>query len=427
MTVLVNGSDPRTVTTVGFYTVKTPASLTGVPGWFDFIMMLDNNNAKYRSIIGTSDATAIYYAHEFNGVWSDWYVLQNTGLLSDLKTTAKSSGVSAINELYSCLENLTKDIIKVGSDSEIGGGKWFKVCSQTCSGYGNTNIMFAVTRGYASTDDYGQGILSIQIRSDPTLIGIKQFTWLANSGFNPNHFIIVISGMTWALYTHNTRQYNHIKFEVLSCGDIRGNKYTWPLEYTSPNLTPEAVAPTPTAISKNITLPASNVSISSISETSATSAQAAFSELYENLVLKGITTNLDELLSLGLMSNVYIHLFQYNAYGVPTGSSGICITVYSPNDKNTASQWTFHYNGAQYYRNRQSSTINPWIRKTPVTNLTTAISGSPLDATIGKQLQDNKLDKADLKASNVPITAILGMTATNVQTAIAELYSMISK
>jgi len=143
--------------------------------------------------------------------------------------------------------------------------------------------MFAVTRGYASTDDYGQGILSIQIRSDPTLIGIKQFTWLANSGFNPNHFIIVISGMTWALYTHNTRQYNHIKFEALSCGDIRGNKYTWPLEYTSPNLTPEAVAPTPTAISKNITLPASNVSISSISETSATSAQAAFSELYSKL------------------------------------------------------------------------------------------------------------------------------------------------
>mgnify|MGYP000932172942 CR=1 FL=1 len=140
-----------------------------------------------------------------------------------------------------------------------------------------------------------------------------------------------------------------------------------------------------------------------------------------------MTTNLDEILAKQLSSQVHIHLFQYNATGAPAGSSGISITVYNPNDPNTASQWTIHYNGWQYYRNRMNTTISSWVSKTPATNLTTAILGSPLDATIGKQLQDNKLDKADLKASSVPITAISGMTATNVQAAIAELYSMIRK
>lgn len=207
-----------------------------------------------------------------------------------MPTIDKSSIVSAIKELNSNLTDITKESIFVGSKETSGVNKWFKVCNQTCSGYGNTNIMFAVTRGFATMSEKGQGILSIQIRSNDTFIQINDFVWLANSGLTPSDFVIVISGMSWALYARNTARHNFIKFEALSRGNMMESKYTWPLNYTSPNTTPEATAPTPTAISEAVSIPAANVPVSAISGMTATTTQAALSELNAN-TLKTIATD----------------------------------------------------------------------------------------------------------------------------------------
>lgn len=99
MIALPEASDPRDATTVGFYTVKNPLSIAGVTGSFNFVLMQDNNNQKYRSILGVSNRSIIYIAHELDGVWSDWKVLQNTGFLGDLKTKEQNTIVGAINEL----------------------------------------------------------------------------------------------------------------------------------------------------------------------------------------------------------------------------------------------------------------------------------------------------------------------------------------
>ena len=88
---------------------------------------------------------------------------------------------------------------------------------QNCAGiYGNTNIIFAVTYTYAiSKNSHGQGILSIQIRSNQTSLEVMEFKWLANSGLDPTKFVITISDGIWALHTASNIKYNKIAFTPL--------------------------------------------------------------------------------------------------------------------------------------------------------------------------------------------------------------------
>ena len=52
-----------------------------------------------------------------------------------------------------------RKVVFVGSENPDTNG-WYKVASQTCSGYGNTNITFMVTSTYGN---YHSGILQLQI------------------------------------------------------------------------------------------------------------------------------------------------------------------------------------------------------------------------------------------------------------------------
>ena len=102
MTRLPDGSNPKLAATeVGLYTVNNPAN-TGLTGWFDFILMKDDNNAAYRKIIGVH-AESILYAYESGGNWSPWNIVGNTGAIGYLKTKDKSSIVNAVNEVNSFL------------------------------------------------------------------------------------------------------------------------------------------------------------------------------------------------------------------------------------------------------------------------------------------------------------------------------------
>ncbi|NRT32448.1 uncharacterized protein YdcH (DUF465 family) [Clostridium beijerinckii] len=142
----------------------------------------------------------------------------------------------------------SRQIAFIGSDAASSNG-WYKVASQTMNGYGNTNIMFAVCSTYGN---YYAGILELQMRTDNTSISCRALTWLSKYGFNINHFIIVISGMTWTLYVYRDfGQYGRLAFEILSSSSIGNKQQAWALNF-SDNNTKETNDPTATTISSDV-------------------------------------------------------------------------------------------------------------------------------------------------------------------------------
>ena len=147
------------------------------------------------------------------------------------------------------LSTTTRRIAYVGSDAASSNG-WYKVLSQTMSGYGNTVVTFAVTSTYGT---YANGILHINMRSDSSSISCKRLTWLSRVGFEASNFIINISGMTWTLYANQPQsQYGRIMFEVISDSSIN-NKISG-ITLTS-NSTKESTTPTATVTSSDAGAP----------------------------------------------------------------------------------------------------------------------------------------------------------------------------
>ena len=152
----------------------------------------------------------------------------------------------------------------VGSDTASTNG-WYKFASQTMSGYGDSNLIFAVTSTYSK---YNTGILSVQIRSDNTSIQCPALGWLSRSGFAAGSVVAVISGMTITLYVkQEVSQYGRILFDVLSQSSINGNTSGITLHNTT---TKETSDPAATVTSKD--LGTANYANSAGSASSATKA-----------------------------------------------------------------------------------------------------------------------------------------------------------
>lgn len=133
----------------------------------------------------------------------------------------------------------------VGSDAENTAG-WYKVASQTMSGYGDTNITFAVTSTYAN---YNSGILQLQIRADNTSITCKRLVWHTRIGLSTSHYIVNISGMTWTLYAYQPNgRYGRLMFEVMSQSNINDKNAGFALHNSS---TKESANPTATVTSSD--------------------------------------------------------------------------------------------------------------------------------------------------------------------------------
>ena len=129
----------------------------------------------------------------------------------------------------------------VGSDVD-GSNGWYKVCEQTCNGYGDANITFIVTSTYSN---YNVGILQLQIRSDNSSISCRTLKWLTRMGFNVNHYVVVINGMKWTLYAYQPcSRYGRIAFEILSMSSIDNKNISWALTFKDNNVkeTTEPVA-----------------------------------------------------------------------------------------------------------------------------------------------------------------------------------------
>ena len=161
------------------------------------------------------------------------------------------SNMSVLNGITSANVSVWNDGIRrtafVGSDAENTNG-WYKVCEQTCSGYGDTNITFMVTSTYSN---YSVGVLQLQIRSDSTSISCRTLKWLTRIGFNESNYIVVISGMKWTLYAYQTcPRYGRIAFEILSMSSINNKNMGWTLTFKDNN-TKEANAPKATVTSSD--------------------------------------------------------------------------------------------------------------------------------------------------------------------------------
>ena len=192
-----------------------------------------NNDWEFRG-----DVTAPKFSGALSGNASTatkWETSRTLTLTDDV-----TGSVSFDGSANASLSATTRKIAFVGSDLASSNG-WYKVASQTMSGYGNTNITFAITSTYAS---YCSGILQLQIRSDNTSIWCPTLKWHSRIGFNTSHFIVVISGMIWTLYVYrDVSQYGRIMFEVLTESSINNkisnitlvNNYT--METTTPTAT----------------------------------------------------------------------------------------------------------------------------------------------------------------------------------------------
>ena len=151
------------------------------------------------------------------------------------------------------LDRMKNTTALVGSNNE-GSAGWYKVASQTMSGYVNTNITFMVTSTYGY---YNMGILQLQMRADDTSISCKRLGWLSRAGLNPSHYIIVISGMKWTLYAYQPNsRYGRLCFEILSRSSTSSNKLIYPLEFAN-NETMESTTPNATVTSSDISIVAS--------------------------------------------------------------------------------------------------------------------------------------------------------------------------
>lgn len=111
----------------------------------------------------------------------------------------------------------TKKYCIVGSNTANTSG-WYKVASQTMSGYNDTNVTFMITSTYK---EYFSGILQLQMRSDNTFISCNSLKWHSRIGFDVGDVICVIEDMTFTLYVHRSvSQYGRILFEVMSESNI---------------------------------------------------------------------------------------------------------------------------------------------------------------------------------------------------------------
>lgn len=183
-------------------------------------------------------------------------------IIDDLTSTDKTKVLSA-NQGY-VLNNkfnnylpktgtaeLSKGLVPkavVGSDAGNSAG-WYKVCTQTMSGYGNTNILYYIKDGYQTG---AVGLLDLEMRSSNTNIGIWQCCWLSRKGFKKDDIRIVVSGMTWTLYIRRTiGQYGRISFTEIYNRNINGTNPYAITYYNS--TTPETTAPTATGQSNDNT------------------------------------------------------------------------------------------------------------------------------------------------------------------------------
>ena len=149
------------------------------------------------------------------------------------------------------IKDVIKDTIMVGDSNPTNANKWFKVLEQSCSENTNTNIMFAVTRTYATGTNYGTGILSLQLRRSSTdPVSVVQFKWLINNGCKPENFVITINEDTWGLYVCVPRQYDRCLFDTISGCDTQSIRYVRPIRYTPQNTTPEETVPVAAAVSQ---------------------------------------------------------------------------------------------------------------------------------------------------------------------------------
>ena len=154
-------------------------------------------------------------------------------LSANISLSASDVGASASGHTH-------RRISMVGSDAASTNG-WYKVADQTFSGYGDSNILFAITSTYAN---YFVGILSLQMRSDNTKISCGRLSWLARSGFAVGDVIVNISGMKMTLYVNQkSYQYGRIQFEIISESSINGTSSGLTLYNTS---TKESTTPTAT-------------------------------------------------------------------------------------------------------------------------------------------------------------------------------------
>ena len=133
-------------------------------------------------------------------------------LNGDASGSANFDGTSDIT-----INTSVRKYCMVGSDVENSNG-WYKVASETMSGYGDTNITFVVTSTYGN---YHSGILQLQIRSDNTNISCKTLVWFNRYGFSTDNFIVNINNMTWTLYVNQTIRYGRLMFEVISESSIK--------------------------------------------------------------------------------------------------------------------------------------------------------------------------------------------------------------
>ena len=154
-------------------------------------------------------------------------------LSSNISLTASDVGASASGHSH-------RRISMVGSDTANTNG-WYKVADKTFSGYGDSNILFAITSTYAN---HFVGILSLQMRSDNTKISCGRLSWLARSGFAVGDVIVNISGMKMTLYVNQKiSQYGRIQFEIISESSINNASSGLVLYNTS---TKESTTPTAT-------------------------------------------------------------------------------------------------------------------------------------------------------------------------------------
>ena len=102
----------------------------------------------------------------------------------------------------------------VGTDN-TGAAGWYKVASQTMSGYQNSNVTFFVTSTF---ENYYSGLLQLQMRCDNTSpVTCKTLKWHTRVGFAPGQVICIINGYTYTIYAQQTlTQYGRLMFEVLS-------------------------------------------------------------------------------------------------------------------------------------------------------------------------------------------------------------------
>ena len=126
-----------------------------------------------------------------------------------------------------------------GSDNASTGG-WYKICSSTMGGYGNTNIIWVVSNNYAIEQ---KGILNLEMRSNNGSIQCWALKWLVRSGFGADYARLTISDNTWTLYFYKSNtQYGRVTFhEIMHNGIVDKDGYT--VTYYSSN-TPESAAPT---------------------------------------------------------------------------------------------------------------------------------------------------------------------------------------